>query len=119
MKPMTPETVDKLKNAVICLFLGAAIPLAIGFGAGLWVTKSTAEQMANQALLTARAKICVAQFTNAPNYQERLKEYKALEYSAKDAYFEKGGWGKMPGEEKASGAVKEACTRDLEALMQK
>lgn len=116
---MKPETVEKVQNGAICLFLGVVLPIAIGFGGGFWVTKGTAERMANEALLTARGKICVAQFTNAPNYQERLKEYKALDYSARGAFIEKGGWGKMPGEEKASDAVKEACARGLEALMQK
>ena len=117
--PMKPETVEKLQYGTIGLFLGLALPAAIGFGVGLWVTKGAAERMANEAVLTARAKICVAQFTNAPNYQERLKEYKALDYSGRGAFIEKGGWGKMPGEEKASDAVKESCARGLEVLMEK
>ena len=116
---MKPETSQKLQNAFLAALAGAVIPIAIGFGANLWVTKGDAERMASEALLTARAKICVAQFTNAPNYQERLKEYKALDYSGRGAFIEKGGWGKMPGEEKASDAVKEACARGLEGLMEK
>lgn len=116
---MKPETLEKVQNGAIYVFLGVVIPLAIGFGGGFWVTKGTAERMAKEAVLTARATICVAQFTNAPNYQERLKEYKALDYSGRGAFIEKGSWGKMPGEEKASDAVKEACARGLEVLMEK
>jgi hypothetical protein len=115
---MKAETADKVQNAFIALFVGLVLPLAIGFGGGFWVTKGTAEQMTKEAVSTTRTTICVAQFTNAPNYQERVKEYKALDYAAKGAFLEKGGWAKMPGEEKASDAVKEACARGLEALMQ-
>ena len=116
---MKPETSQKAQNAFLAAVVGAIIPIAIGFGANFWVTKGDAERMASEALLTARAKICVAQFSNAPNYEERLQQYKALDYSARGSFLEKGGWGKMPGEEKANDAVKESCARALEALIQK
>ncbi len=116
---MTPEASNNLQNLAIALFIGLALPPAIGFGTGLWVTKDSAEQKLNEAVLTARTSVCVAQFANAPNYQERLKEYKALDYSAKRTFVEKGGWAKMPGEEKASDAVKDACSGKLDALTQK
>ena len=116
---MKPETVEKVKYVAMGLFVGVVLPMTIGFESGLWLTKRTSEQMANAAVLTARATICAAQFTKTPNYQERLKEYKALDYSGRGTFIEKGGWGKMPGEEKASDAVKEACARQLEALMEK
>ncbi len=114
---MTPEASNNLQNLAIALFIGLALPPAIGFGLGLWVTKDSAERMVNEAALTARTTICVAQFTNAPNYQQRLKEYKALEYSAKRTFLEKGNWARMPGEEKPSDAVKESCAGKLEALV--
>ena len=116
---MTPETSNNLQNLVITLFIGLVLPPAIGFGAGLWVTKNSAERKVNEAVMTVRTTICVAQFTNAPKQQERLKEYMALDYSAKRSFIEKGGWAKMPGEEKASDAVKEACSGKLEALARK
>ena len=115
---MKPETAGKVKYVALGLLVGVIIPM-IGFEGGFWVTKATSERMANAAVLAARATICVAQFTKTPNYQERLKEYKALDYAGRGAFIEKGGWGKMPGEEKASDAVKEACSRRLEALMEK
>ncbi len=116
---MKPETAEKLKYGAMGLFVGVILPMTIGFEGGFWVTKRTSEQMANAAVLTARATICAAQFTKTPDHQERLKEYKALDYSGRGAFIEKGGWGMMPGEEKASDAVKEACARRLEALMAK
>jgi hypothetical protein len=116
---MTLETTNNYQNLFIALVIGLALPPAIGFGMGLWVTKDSAERKVQDAVLTARTTICVAQFTNAPNYQERLKKYMALDYSAKRDFLEKGGWAKMPGEEKASDAVKDACSGKLEAQAQK
>lgn len=116
---MKPETMEKLQNGFIILFVGLVIPPAIGFGFGLWVTKDRADRMLNEAVLAAHTTICVAQFTSAADYQERLKEYKVLDYSAKRAFFEKGNWAKMPGEQKARDAVVQACASKLEALTQK
>ena len=84
---MTPEKSDHLQNLVISLFIGLALPPAIGFGMGFWVTKDNAARMANEAVLTAETTSCVAQFTNAPNYQDRLKEFEAMDYSAKQDFF--------------------------------
>ena len=116
---MTPEATNNYQNIAIALFIGLALPPAIGFGTGYWATKDSVDRKVNEAVLAARTTICVAQFTNAPNLQERLKEYMALDYSAKRTFLEKGGWAKLPGEEKASDTVKEACSGKLEALAQK
>jgi hypothetical protein len=115
---MKSESKEKAQNAVLAAVLGAIIPVAIGFGGGFWVTKQTAEQLADSARIAAKVKICVAQFANAPNYDERLKQFKSLDYSAKAMFLEKGAWAKMPGEESASDAVKESCARELEAMLQ-
>jgi hypothetical protein len=116
---MKPETNQKIQNAFLAAIVGVAVPLAIGFGGGLWVTKGDAERTTNEAVLAARAKICVGQFTDAPNYQERLKEYTALDYGKKAAFIEKGGLAKLPGEKEANDAVKQSCGNALDALAQK
>lgn len=116
---MKPETIDRLQNGFLVLAAGIIIPPAIGFGFGFWMTKDSAEHMVRQAVLADEAKICVARFTRTPDYQQRLKEYEALDYSAKRAFFEKGNWAKMPGEEKARDEVTDACASRLEALAQK
>ena len=97
---MKPETSEKVQNGIIGVILGVAVPLAIGFGGGFWVTKGDAERMANTAVLTTRANICVGQFTNAPNYQERLKEYKALDYAGRGAFIKKGAGARCPGKKR-------------------
>ncbi len=115
---MTPEASNNYQNLVIALFIGLALPPALGFLTGFWVTRDNAAQKVNEAVLTARTTICIAQFINSPNYQEGLKQYLGLDYSAKGNFLEKGGWAKMPGEQKANDAVKEACARKIESLTQ-
>jgi hypothetical protein len=75
--------------------------------------------MTDAALLAARAAICVAQFSKGPNEQQRIKELKAVSSWDRATAIEKGGWDKMPGEEKASDAVARACAEGLETLMAK
>jgi len=116
---MKTETKDKIQNAILAGIAGAIVPIAIGFGGGLWVTKQSAIQMTDSGLLAAKVKICLAQFMNAPNYQEQAVQFKSLDYSSRGAFIEKGAWSKMPGEERASDVVKEACTRELEAVLKK
>jgi hypothetical protein len=115
---MKPETKEKIQNAILATILGAIIPVAIGFGGGFWVTRQTAEQMSNSSVVAAKIKICAAQFASAGNYQERLKEFKLMDYTARGRFMDTGGWSKMPGETKASDAVKEGCAKEIEALLQ-
>ena len=91
----------------------------IGFAWGGWTTGGTGRQRTEEAVLATRAAICVAQFIKDPNYKEKLKELKALSSYERSAFIEKGGWDKMPGEEKAGYAVARACADGLEVLMKK
>jgi len=91
------------------LTLGAVVAIVGGLNSKLLVSKDAAEKMTSAALLKTRAAICVAQFTNAPQYPERLKEFKALNFLSRDGFIEKGGWDKMPGEQKASEGVNRVC----------
>jgi hypothetical protein len=114
-----PETEVKVKYGVWGLILGAGIAMIVGFNWGGWTTRSTSQQMTEAALLTARAAICVAQFSKAPNDQQRLKQLKATNSWERAAVIEKGGWDRMPGEEKASDTVARACAEVLDGLTAK
>jgi hypothetical protein len=114
-----PETEVKVKYGVWGLLLGAGIATLVGFNWGGWTTRGTSQQMTEAALLATRAAICVAQFSKAPNEQQRLKELKAVSSWERATVIEKGGWDKMPGEEKASDTVARACAEGLGLLMAK
>ena len=71
---MTPVTAAKVKYGVWGLIGGALIAMIIGFVWGGWTTSGTTARMGEEAVLAARAAICVAQFMQQPNPQEKLQE---------------------------------------------
>jgi hypothetical protein len=116
---MTPETVGKVKYGVWGLICGAVIAMIIGFAWGGWTTSGTTEKMTAESVLATRAAICVALFVKEPNHEAKLKELEELDSWKRTEFIEKGGWDKMPGQEKASPAVAGACAEGLGALMKK
>jgi hypothetical protein len=116
---MTPVTAAKVKYGVWGLIGGAIIAMIIGFAWGGWTTSSTTKRMGDEAVLAARAAICVAQFMKEPNHQEKLQALEKVSSYQRSTFIEKGGWDKMPGEEKAGDAVARACAAGLEVLMKK
>jgi hypothetical protein len=116
---MKPETAGKIKYGVWGLIVGAVIAMIIGFAWGGWKTSGTAKTMTKEAVLASQAAICVAQFMKQPNHEELLKELGELEYWKRAEYIEKGGWDKMPGQEKADYAVARACSDGLQLLIEK
>jgi len=116
---MKPETEGKVKYGVWGLIVGAVIAMIIGFAWGGWTTKGTTKTMTEEAVLASQAAICVAQFMKEPNHEELLKELGELEYWKRAEFIEKGGWDKMPGQEKADYAVARACSDGLDLLIKK
>lgn len=116
---MKPETEVKVKYGAWGLVLGAAGAMIVGFNWGGWSTHGTSQGMTDAAVLTTRAAICVAQFTKGPNEKQRLKELQATNSWERASYIEKGGWDRMPGEEKANDTVSRACADELGILMEK
>jgi hypothetical protein len=113
------ETEGKLKYGSWGLIVGAAGAMIIGFNWGGWVTGSKSQAKTDEALLSTRAAICVAQFVKGPKYTERLKELKATNSWERSAVIEKGGWDRMPGEDKAVPTVGRACADGLDSLVEK
>ena len=116
---MKPETEGKIKYGVWGLVCGAVIVMIIGFAWGGWTTSGTTKTMTQEAVLASQAAICVAQFIKDSNYEEKLKEIEKLDSWKRAEFIEKGGWDKMPGQEKADYAVSRACSDGLELLMKK
>src|SRR4030042_3756102 len=116
---MKPETKGKVTFGVWGLIIGAVIVMIIGFAWGGWITGGTAQKMTDEAVLASQAAICVAQFMKQPNHQEKLKELEKVESWKRSEFIEKGGWDKMPGQEKAGSYVAQACAKGLEVLISK
>jgi uncharacterized membrane protein YeaQ/YmgE (transglycosylase-associated protein family) len=112
--PMTSETSGRMKSGIWALIGGATIAIIVGFAWGGWTTAGTAQRRVEEAVLATRAAICVAQFMKAPDQQMRLKELKATNSYERAAYIEKGGWDRMPGEDKANFTVSRPCADGLD-----
>ena len=95
---MTPVTAAKVKYGVWGLIGGAIIAMIIGFAWGGWTTSGTTTRLSNEAVLAARAAICVAQFMKQPNAQEQLQALEKVDNYKRYTFIEQGGWDKMPGE---------------------
>jgi len=115
---MKTETELKMRYGIWGLSLGAGAAMIVGFGWGGWTTRGNSVAATDAAVLTTRVAICVAQFGKAPN-EQRLKELKAINSWERAAYIEKGGWDRMPGEEKASDTVSRPCADGLGPLLDK
>ena len=116
---MKTETAGKIKYGVWSLIIGAVVVMIIGFGWGGWTTAATTETKATEAVLASQAAICVAQYMQDSNHEENLKELEKTNSWSRADLIEKGGWDKMPGQEKADYGVARACADGLELLIKK
>ena len=116
---MKTETAGKIKYGVWSLIAGAVIAMIIGFAWGGWSTAATTQKISEEAVLASQAAICVAQFMKEPNHKDKLKELGELNSWKRAEFIEKGGWDKMPGQEKAGYLVARACADGLELLFEK
>ena len=114
---MKPETDAKVTYGFWGFAVGAGVAMTIGFGWGGWTTSGTTEKMNQEAVLTSRAAICVAQFMKGPNHLVKIKEFQGTESYQRSDLIEKGGWDRMPGQDKAAWGVSSACVTGLEALI--
>ena len=113
---MKEEMKAKVTYGVWGFIGGAVVAMIIGFVWGGWVTTSTTQKMSGEAVLASQAAICVAQFMKDPS---KLKEFEKVDSYKRYEYIEKGGWDKMPGQEKASYGVASAYVAGLEVLIKK
>jgi hypothetical protein len=116
---MKPERAANLKYGVWGLIGGAVIAMIVGFGWGGWTTAGTTQTKTSEAVIASQAAICVAQFMKQPNPDEKLKALAEVSSWQRAEVIEKGGWDRMPGQEKAGYGVARACADGLELLAKK
>ena len=103
--------------------VGGAIALAIiGFAWGGWVTGGTAQEMAEQkaenAVVARLAPICVEQFNQISEKDQKLKELKGTDAWKREDYVREQGWATMPGEKESDIKVAEKCAELIVKLDQ-
>jgi hypothetical protein len=116
---MRLETAAKMKYGIWGLIGGAVIAMIVGFAWGGWTTSSSANAATAKAVVSSQAAICVAQFVKQPNHEAKLKEFGEVSSWTRGEFVEKGGWDKMPGQEKADPEVARACAEGLDLLAKK
>ena len=114
---MSPETYAKVTGGVWGFVCGAGAAMMIGFMWGGWTTSGATQKISDEAVLTNRVSICIAQFMNGPDRKGQIKEFQKTESYQRAELIEKGGWDKMPGEEKAAWGVAGGCAAGVEALI--
>lgn len=114
---MKMETSGKIKYGIWGLIVGPVVVMIVGFGWGGWTIASTTEKIAAQAVIDNQAAICIAQFKNQANYEEKLAEFGKVDDWKKDDYIHEGGWDKMPGQEKADSNVCQPCADGVKLLI--
>ena len=103
--------------------IGGAIVLAIiGFKWGGWVTGGTAQQMAEElakdTVVVRLAPICVTQFNQDPEKDQKLKELKKMDSWDRQKYVEDQGWATTPGDKKSDSDVAAECARQIMQVSQ-
>jgi hypothetical protein len=116
---MKAETSAKVKYGSWGVICGAVLATIVGFGWGGWTTSGSSHEQTSKAVVASQAAVCVAQFTKQPDQAKKLKDFEEASSWTRAEFIEKGGWDKMPGQEKSSDGVSRACAAGLELLVKK
>jgi hypothetical protein len=111
------------KQVLFWFCVGSVVgALIIGFGWGGWVTGGSARDMAVQsgkdAVVQRLAPICVYQFNQDPEKDQKLTELKESSSYQRGDYVEKQGWATMPGETEPDSKVADECAKRLMEISQ-
>lgn len=106
---MPPE----LKPALMGAAAGAIALAILGFTWGGWVTagnaKALAEQRASEAVVSALAPVCVANFRLDKDAATQLVELKKARSWEHASFIEKHGWSTIPGTKTTDSVMARAC----------
>ncbi len=113
---------EKIKTPLWGAIGGAIVLAIVGFAWGGWVGGGTAQQMAEElaqnAVVARLAPICVEQFNQDSEKDQKLKKLKEANSWERDDYVGKQGWATMPGEKEADSKVAGKCAGLLVELGQ-
>ena len=113
---------EKIKTALWGAIGGAIVLAIVGFAWGGWVLGGTAqemaEEMAENAVVARLAPICVEQFKQDSEKDQKLKDLKETSSWERNDYVGKQGWATMPGEKESDSTVAGKCAELLVELGQ-
>ena len=107
------------KKVVFWAIIGAIVlTVIVGFSWGGWMTDGTAQKMTNDAVGQRLALICVGQFHQDPQKDQKLTELKDTSFYQRDDYVKEQGWATMPGEAQPNSKVADGCAKQLVQISQ-
>ena len=113
---------EKIKTALWGAIGGAIVLAIVGFAWGGWVLGGTAQEMAEElaqnAVVARLAPICVEQFNQDSEKDQKLKKLKETSSWERNDYVGKQGWATMPGEKESDSTVAGKCAELLVELGQ-
>ncbi len=113
---------EKIKLGLLSAAGGAVVLAIVGFAWGGWVTESTAQQMAEvaaeKAVVDRLASICVEQYNQDPEKDQKLTTMVEKSAWERGDYVAQQGWATMPGEKNPDGTVSRTCAELIAALGQ-
>ena len=112
---------DKARPTKTVVFWSCAaaiiLTMIIGFAWGGWVTGGTAQKlaevMAKNAVVQRLAPMCVDQFNQDSEKDQKLNELKEVSTYQRGSYVEDQGWATMSGEAKPDSHVATECAKLL------
>ena len=106
------NNVRPTKTIVFGIAVGAIIlTMIVGFNWGGWVTGGTAQKMTNDAVAERLSLICVEQYNQDPQRDEKLTELQDTRLYQRDEYVTDQGWATMPGEQEPESRVADGCAK--------
>ena len=113
---------EKIKQGLWGAAGGAVVLAVIGFTWGGWVMGGTAQRMADEAaqeaVVARLAPICIEQFNQISEKDQKLQKLKDTDSWERSDYVEKQGWATMPGEKDPDSKVAKKCADMLMELVQ-
>ena len=106
---------EKVKLGVKAAIVGSIITMIVGFALGGWLTSSTSKDMGEQEVISRLATICVAQFNQDPQKEQKVKvlKEKSAWDDAREKYISEQGWATMPGEKLPDRDVAVECVKRI------
>jgi hypothetical protein len=101
--------------------VGAAALAIVGFGAGGWVTESSANKMANDQASTqtvnALVPFCVSMAEADPNKATVMAAIKEARLYQRDDIVKEAGWATLAGAERPNDDVAVVCAEKLHSML--
>jgi hypothetical protein len=87
------------------------LTMIVGFVWGGWVTGGTAQESTDDAVVERLSAICLGQFNQDPQKDQKLTELQDIRLYQRDEYVAEQGWATMPGDQEPDSKVAGECAK--------